>query len=81
MPDSAQLISTKNTVRIVGILFIAGTVAGIFSVVPVIVATTPAFALAMLLFSCIFYQKITGSPLVVSYQINMKGLAKQVKLK
>ncbi len=31
-----QLISTKNTARIVGILFIAGTVAGIFSVVPVI---------------------------------------------
>ena len=55
MPDSAQLISTKNTAKIVGILFIAGTVAGIFSVVPVIVATTPAFALAMLLFSCIFY--------------------------
>lgn len=31
-----QLISTKNTTRIVGKLFVAGMVAGIFSVVPVI---------------------------------------------
>jgi hypothetical protein len=31
-----QLISAKNTARIVGILFIAGIVAGIFNVVPVI---------------------------------------------
>lgn len=34
-----QLISTKNTARIVGILFMAATVAGIFSIVPVIDGT------------------------------------------